>query len=444
VIGQLLADINAAAGLNVAPEAINLVVTRGKGSARDALSALDQVAAAGEVDEGDDATDEIVEALCDRDAGRALMAVAQACSAGRDARRVAEDLLGHLRNAFLATMARSLVMLPDDAAVAVEEQGRRLGPAGITRAVDEIGAALAEMREALDPRVSLEVALVRLTRADADASPGALLERIERLERALADGVPTASPSSTPDSGGAKMTSTPPSTSRAAATQSPTVKASAPVPAAPAAAGGGGPGAAEARAALATVQGPAHQARPAPAPTSGPSSTPPPTPPRAQRTSAPATEPAATEPAATEPAATEPAAAAGAGPSRDDLVKAWGDTILTELPPKVKARFAAGRFVGVEGDVAIFAVPNAAHRDQCEPHRPAVESAISAHFGRPVTVRLALEAAEPDVDAPGSRSAPDEDLSRAQLEQLQDATTAVTSPEERLREAFPGAEEVTP
>jgi DNA polymerase-3 subunit gamma/tau len=395
------------------------------------------VAAAGEVDEGDDATDEIVEALCDRDAGRALMAVAQACSAGRDARRVAEDLLGHLRNAFLATMARSLVMLPDDAAVAVEEQGRRLGPAGITRAVDEIGAALAEMREALDPRVSLEVALVRLTRADADSSAGALLERIERLERAIADGVPAGAP--TPAAASTATKAAP--ASKAAATPPVTVKATASAASAPTPTASGGPGAAEARAALATVQGPAHQARPAPAPTTEPPSMPPPTPPRAQRTAAPLTEPAPSAPAAPP---TEPAAAAGGGPSRDDLVKAWGDTILTELPPRVKARFAAGRFVGVEGDVATFAVPNAAHRDQCEPLRPAVESAISAHFGRPVTVRLALETAESDPAAPSSGPAPDEDLSRAQLEQLQDATAAVTSPEERLREAFPGAEEVTP
>jgi DNA polymerase-3 subunit gamma/tau len=441
VLGQLLADVNAAAGLDVAPEAIDLVVRRGKGSARDALSALDQVAAAGEVDDADDATDEIVEALCERDAGRALMAVAQACSAGRDARRLAEDLLGHLRNAFLATMARSLVMLPDDAAVAVEEQGRRLGAAGITRAVDEIGSALADMREALDPRVSLEVALVRLTRADADTSVGALLERIERLERgtptaataAAAPSTPAAPPEASPNPTASERSPEPAAT--------PVPAQSPPPPSAPA--GGGSPGAAEARAALATVRGvttkPKPAANPQPAPSAPP--IPPPAPPKAQT--------AAPEPASPAPTPKpEPAAGPAAGaPSRDDLVKAWGDTILTTLKPGAKARFAAGRFVSVEGDEAVFALPNAAHRDQCEAHRTTVETAIAAHFGRPLRIRLAVDSADGASAAettPSAGDSSDEDLSRAQVEQLEVADTAVTSPEQRLREAFPGAEEVAP
>ena len=42
------------------------------------------------------------------------------------------------------------------------------------------------MREAPDPRITLEVALVRLCRVEADATPAALAERVERLERAMA------------------------------------------------------------------------------------------------------------------------------------------------------------------------------------------------------------------------------------------------------------------
>ncbi|MDP9387625.1 MAG: DNA polymerase III subunit gamma/tau, partial [Actinomycetota bacterium] len=74
VLASLLADVNEAAGLGVAPEALDLVARRGRGSARDALSVLDQVAAAGEVDDEAPATDEAVEALCERDAGRLLVA----------------------------------------------------------------------------------------------------------------------------------------------------------------------------------------------------------------------------------------------------------------------------------------------------------------------------------------------------------------------------------
>ncbi|MBW3669954.1 MAG: DNA polymerase III subunit gamma/tau, partial [Actinobacteria bacterium] len=180
VLASLLRDVNADAALGVPTEAIDLVVRRGKGSARDALSVLDQVAAAGDVEQDAPASEELAEALCDRNAGRALVAVAEACAAGRDPRRLAEELIEHLRNAFLVTMAPALVDLPDDAKARVEDQARRLGPAGLVRAMEEVGAAIAEMKEALDARISLEVALVRVARPDADVSPAALLERLER------------------------------------------------------------------------------------------------------------------------------------------------------------------------------------------------------------------------------------------------------------------------
>src|SRR5204863_156971 len=83
-------------------------------------------------------------------------------------------------------MARSLVGLPDEALARLEDQARRLGPPAMVRAMEVLGGTLVDMRESPDPRITLEVALVRLCRPDADASPAALLERIERLERAAA------------------------------------------------------------------------------------------------------------------------------------------------------------------------------------------------------------------------------------------------------------------
>ncbi|MDP8936384.1 MAG: DNA polymerase III subunit gamma/tau, partial [Actinomycetota bacterium] len=176
------------AGLDVAPEAIDLVARRGSGSARDALSALDQVAAAGGIEDHESSSDEVVEALCEGDLGRALAAVAEGCAAGRDVRHMTTELIEHLRQAFLASVARGLVGLPDDDLVRVESQARRLGRAATVRAMEVLGDALVQMRDAPEPRVLLDVALVRLCRPEADTSPSALLERIERLERAVSSG----------------------------------------------------------------------------------------------------------------------------------------------------------------------------------------------------------------------------------------------------------------
>jgi DNA polymerase-3 subunit gamma/tau len=219
VLAGLLADVNRRAALGVAPEAIDLVVRRGHGSARDALSVLDQVAAAGTVDDEMTVVGDIVDALADRDAGRVLIAVAEGMAAGRDPRRLAVDLLEHLRNGFLASQARGLVQLPDDAAAEVEAQANRLGLAALVRAMEVVGQAATDMRDAVDPRVALEVALVRVASPAADVRPAALLERIEQLERHLAaGGVVSPVPASHPP---ATARSTPASPSPASSPSSP-------------------------------------------------------------------------------------------------------------------------------------------------------------------------------------------------------------------------------
>src|SRR5437763_11170251 len=126
VLTQLVKDVNEAEALGVAPEAIDLVVRKGSGSARDALSVLDQVAAAGEVSDDATVVDTIVEALAERDAAGALTAVAEAMAAGRDPRQLSVDVVVHLRNAFLATQAKALVSLPDDAIEHVQDQAHRM------------------------------------------------------------------------------------------------------------------------------------------------------------------------------------------------------------------------------------------------------------------------------------------------------------------------------
>src|SRR4051812_25682221 len=93
VLTEHLRWVVADAGLDVGDAAIDLAVRRGHGSARDALSALDQIVAAGGTGDDDTTIDEAVEALCERDTGRALAALATALGAGNDVRRWAESLL---------------------------------------------------------------------------------------------------------------------------------------------------------------------------------------------------------------------------------------------------------------------------------------------------------------------------------------------------------------
>ncbi len=422
-LGELVRTVNADAGLGLADDHLDKVVRRGAGSARDALSALDQVAALGGAEDEVPVAAEILEALVERDTARALTAVAGGCATGRDPRRLAEEILAALRDVFLVGRAPALADLPPPDVERVAEVGRKLGPAALLRAMEVVGEALGEMRESLDPRVTLEVALVRVTAPDADVSSAALLERIERLERGMA--APSAS-GGPPDPGGSEaMGATrpeaggPPAAGRSGPSSLPPTRPSRPRPAsatpAPKIAAPPPPAPAGGRA-LGSYRGSKPTAAPTPAAT--PASTP---------------APAETPPASAEEAR-DPA---GVAPSREALTKAWGDTILARLSARTRARFAAGRFVAGEAGRAVFALPGAVHRDQCIPMKGEVEAALAAHFGQPVPLDLVAET------APSDRTPDDE--STFTMNELRDAPQGATStPADRVKSAFPGAEEVTP
>ena len=432
VLGGLVRDVVDQAGLGVPSEAVDLVVRRGQGSARDALSVLDQVAAAGQVEEDTAVVSEAVDGVAERDAARVLGAVAEAITAGRDPRRLATEILEHLRNGFLALTAPDLVLVPDQAAGAVEAQARRLGLPAVVRALEVLGEALAEMRDSVDPRITLEVALVRLARPEADHSPAALLERIERLERAA-----TPSPSSAPPS-------------HAAASPAPPAP-SAPAGASDAAGGAGRTGAGRTGAAGAAPGGP--EPRPVPPAAAIESGRKAPAPlggrpalgahrragPAPGREAAPPTPGPPTRPPESSRGST--ATATLALPSRDQLTKAWGDHVLAALSGKAKSRLSGGRFAAVEQGVALFALPDQHWLGRCEEVRPEAEAALAAHFGQAVPIRLVLDEGQVQ---PSPMAPPADDPEVFDVSELEDAPSGLTSPEQRLLEAFPGAEEVSP
>ncbi len=400
------------AGLEVTDDAIDAVLRQGGGSARDTLSALEQVVAAGGLAPDDEPLDDVVEALIARDTGAALAGVAKATAAGRDARALTERLVAQLRDAFLSLFAPELVDLPDRDAHKVADQAKRLGPAAAVRALEVLGETLVDFRHAPDPRLLLDVALVRLTNAQAATSIEALLGRIERLERQPERGtssvervVPARDDTTTPTPAQASPAS--PSPRRADAT---------------------GPVRSATEGATARPAMPARPVStpPDPLPTGAPVAEPP-------ASQAPATQPPASHPA--EPTASEPPPAAGGPvPSRDELSMAWGDQVLPKLKGMARALYSPGRFVESDGDTAVFALPPNHPLHRCEPLRPEVESALAGYFARAVPVRLVVDQGqvarplEPD----------DEHIDPSDLVDARPAD--VPSPLEQLAQAFPGAE----
>jgi DNA polymerase-3 subunit gamma/tau len=407
--------VAADAGLDLSEDEIAHVVRAGRGSARDTLSALDQVVAAGGVLAEHSGDEQLVAALAGRDTAGAIAAIDRAIAEGQDPRPIAEDLLVTLRNGFLATVGALPAHLPEQDVAAATQLGSTMGAARLTRSMETVGAALVDMRHAPDARVPLEVAIIRLTAPSVDADPAELLERVEQLERRLAaletrpapPSQATARPAIPP----------PPRRSREArpATPTPTRGGSDPSAAPPSTRGGSPP--------------PSVSSSPERAPDGGTTFP-------DQHADAPADLPGV-----------------------DELAAAMAEGVLGQLRGVAKAIYSTGRFVGVEAGAAVFALANAPTRDRAERVRADVEAALAARFGRPIRLRLVDEqsvtttapadgsgAARPadgparhSADEPASTDADDDEEEIVDVSELVEATDVVTTGVDRLTEAFPGA-----
>ncbi len=185
---DLLGGINQDAGLGLSEQAIRLAVERGRGSARDAESALEQLAATGGEEGPASPVPGVVAALAARDIGGVLEAVAGAIATGREPRRLGGEIVSYLRDGFLSQQAPSLVLLPAGEVAVMAQHAQSMGLALLVRSMEVIGQALVDMRDSVDPRVTLEVALMRLAAPAASNSAEQLAERLERLESLVAGG----------------------------------------------------------------------------------------------------------------------------------------------------------------------------------------------------------------------------------------------------------------
>jgi DNA polymerase-3 subunit gamma/tau len=229
------------AALDVDDSVVDHVVSAGGGSVRDTLSALDRVVAAGGVVEIDESTDRILSALADRDAAVALDSVGSALGRGKDPRTVGEAVLAGLRDAFLTAMGSPPPRLTPTETLRAEDLAGRMTPAAMTRSLEVLGTALVDMRQAPDARVDLEVALVRLCRADADRSVESLVERLDQLEARLAAGAPVASAAPTVAPSPAAVPAPEPPNTEVPASAAPAPEAPTPTASDPAAAHAGAP-----------------------------------------------------------------------------------------------------------------------------------------------------------------------------------------------------------
>ena len=173
------------AELEVSDEMINYVLRAGGGSARDTLSALEQVVTAGGIPHDDDNVGVILSGVAHADSSLVISGLSNAIQSGRDPRVIGEALISRLRDAFLIGLGSSTVHMSDHQKSQAKELHEKTKLATLTRAIETIGSALIGMRQSFDPSIDLEVALIRLTHPTLSTELSALVERIEQLESGI-------------------------------------------------------------------------------------------------------------------------------------------------------------------------------------------------------------------------------------------------------------------
>jgi DNA polymerase-3 subunit gamma/tau len=202
---QVLERVCKAEQIEAPEQALALIARAARGSFRDAVSLLDQLSSAterklsvqavlqllGAIDE--DALFHLLDLVVVGDIAGALVFIEELSSQGQDLGRLIADLLEHLRHLMLV---QHMGEVPETLPVTAEtrerlrEQAHQLQPATVLRLCDLLAAAIGDMRAGGDPRLPLELALVKTTRPASDLSWEALSHRLELLEQRPSGAVP--------------------------------------------------------------------------------------------------------------------------------------------------------------------------------------------------------------------------------------------------------------
>ena len=199
-IAGVIKRVSAEEGIQIPDAAVGMLARAATGSFRDALGTLEQLVTYGGTDVKLEDVLEILgvadaelvlaagEALADRDPRAALLTVQSLSESGRDFTQFMRDLSAHLRHLFVV---QTLGHVPDSFSVTAEQTDRlsaqadRLSQGEILRTIDFLASAIAAVKDGSEPRIQLEMALLKATQPQADLSLQALMFRIDQLESAL-------------------------------------------------------------------------------------------------------------------------------------------------------------------------------------------------------------------------------------------------------------------
>jgi len=207
-ISGRLGYIASAEGINIDPAALPLIAKYADGGMRDAITALEQlISFAGDdiaVDDVEGMLGEIdtqsltslVTFVANRDTVACLQWVQSQVEVGGDLVEITRSLQEYVRDVYILSLlgvSGGIIDRTSDEIKVLAQVGELfVGPEHIARLLSLSDEAMATMRRSTNPRLVLEMMLIRATRPQREWTVEALAQRIEMLERQMETGGPAA------------------------------------------------------------------------------------------------------------------------------------------------------------------------------------------------------------------------------------------------------------
>lgn len=419
----LILSIREQVNLQIGDEAIGWSLRKGGGSARDTLSYLDQVVALGFVPESKGDLTALISALGSKDSFTAIEVLDQILRSGQDPQRVCADLIEEFRSFFLASV-----------------KGRKIevdfSSPSLINALTVLGEALDKMKDSLDPRILLEVAVVKIATGDSSQSDDALTARIEILEREI-----RALKTQAPAGRIVQRDQEPPgsgSTQTRAPNRTEPVKRTANVapepPAMPARSGAMD----QLKSSLINARASLNASNSQGSSESGSA---------IKDMSAPPRIPDAKK--SERPPQSVPSSEKAPVPAQvDEGMKIFKDKILPNLSPRSRSLYSAARLVSIDQGKIVLAVPNEAHKAHAIKNLADVKKGFVSFFSKDFDIELTSDEVLGETSKPGFDSEPIPDSIEHNSELIQQFSNAPevksSGVDSQILEVFPGAKKIDP
>ena len=196
-------DICESLNINVEERGLNLIARNADGAMRDALSILDQCVSFtdGEVTYDDvlsilgtvntDLIFDISDAIIDKNLSKALELVNDIVQNGKDVNQFIKDLIHHFRNLMIAKSTDNLNNIidgSDEFINKLKDQANKVNLNDIIRNINILSEAENNSKWSSQPRVVLEVSIIKLADTKTDLSVDGLVSRINELEKLISSG----------------------------------------------------------------------------------------------------------------------------------------------------------------------------------------------------------------------------------------------------------------